>query len=114
MINVELMQEVMQQIKDHPEQHRQAWWFTLEGPDCGTAMCFAGWACVLSGWQPVFINSLSRAEKVRKDGELRETGRVAAELLGLEMRGDSYPYLFSTEHTIDDLERMVKELINDA
>lgn len=42
--NNELLERTMQWIKDHPEQHDQNTWVN----DCGTAACFAGWACLLN------------------------------------------------------------------
>jgi hypothetical protein len=48
--NAELAYKVLDHIDAHPQQWRQGWWFTEL--DCGTAACFAGWACVLSGYKP--------------------------------------------------------------
>lgn len=48
--NAELAYRVLDHIDAHPEQWRQGWWLTKA--DCGTAACFAGWACILSGDAP--------------------------------------------------------------
>lgn len=110
MINVELLEEVMQQIKDHPEQHKQSWWFTKSW--CGTAMCFAGWACYLSGWQPLFVsNSRQGSFAINKEGVSCYVRPLAIKLLGL---GENFPELFNANNTVEDLERLVKDLVNKA
>lgn len=113
-VNVELLEEVMQQIKDHPEQHYQGWWFK-NTPECGSAMCFAGWTCHLNGWLPLFGYD-GWAHKVKnQDGEVRSVMHVAAQLLGLELvDDDDCPDLFRPENTKEDLELMVKDLVNKA
>lgn len=48
--NAELAYRVLDHIDAHPEQWRQSVYI---GPaECGTAACFAGWACLLSGEEP--------------------------------------------------------------
>lgn len=51
--NAELAYRVLDQIDAHPELWRQDWWLTKA--DCGTAACFAGWACILSGDTPRLV-----------------------------------------------------------
>lgn len=54
----ELLKKVHAQITAHPEGHRQETWvdfpdgveaITLENFSCGTTLCIAGWAVILSG-----------------------------------------------------------------
>lgn len=112
MINVELLEQTMQQIKDHPEQHNQAWWFSEAV--CGTSMCFAGWACALSGWRACNWSE-GFASDVEKGGVVADVSIKAAELLGLDFDvANDDRGLFSASNTVDDLERMVKDMANNA
>ena len=67
------------------------------GEVCGTAQCFAGWACTLAGSDAHGPTQISVA---------------AQELLGLydEQAAD----LFAFDNTIDDLRRIVAELTDPA
>lgn len=96
MPNVELLQQTMQHIKDHPEQHDQHIWVN----SCGTAGCFAGWAALLSGW---FI------EDLRYYGDFRWT-TFGRELL--DLTPDEAFKLFCSSNTVPMLELMVKDLVN--
>jgi hypothetical protein len=108
--NVELLEETMQYIKDHPELHRQGWWFTKQS--CGTAACFAGWAVTLKGYMPVFDVGDWRAEVVALPGDRREfdTPYLAQQLLGLTL--NERETLFEASNTSEMLELMVKDLVN--
>lgn len=89
--NVELLQQTMQYVTDHPEQHYQARWI------CGTAACFAGRAGLLSGMTESQIWNV-------------DMGAHGANLLGLtwfEARA-----LFYADNTRPMLELMVKDLVN--
>lgn len=90
MPNVELLQQVMQHIKDHPEQHDQ------QIVVCGTAACFAGRAMLLSDWSSHRIACSSIPE--------------CAQLLGLTTI--QAQKLFRYDNTRPMLELMVKDLIN--
>lgn len=90
--NVELLQQTMQHITDHPEQHYQGRWI------CGTAACYAGRAALLSG---VTIDEIC---------ETPDMWELGANLLGLttfEARN-----LFDPDNTRSMLELMVKDLVN--
>lgn len=112
--NVALLEATLQQIKDHPDQHFQAVWAIKR--DCGTAMCFAGWANHLSGWQPVDwytgvgFGEYARSQIFAKDGEEIFAGHLASRLLGLTT--EEADILFHAENTVAMLERMVKDLAN--
>jgi hypothetical protein len=99
--NTALLERVMQHILDNPEQHKQDIWVN----DCGTAACFAGWACLLSGWLSAqdYLN-------VVRDEERREVKPAAMDALGLT------PWeaerLFDAGNTRDRLALMVKDLVN--
>lgn len=105
-VNVELLEQVMQHITDHPEQHNQNFWVD----ECGTAGCFAGWAALLSGWRvgPAWnFNGpmISPDTLVEKD-----VCGVARDLLNL----DAYDAqtLFCATNTRPMLALMVKDLAN--
>jgi hypothetical protein len=107
--NVELLERVMTYIEDHPDEHKQAFWFTMGS--CGTAACFAGHAALLSGYQPAG----NSADGWRRDCQLpgerpKPTSFVARELLGLtEEEGRT---LFADWITRPMLKLMVKDLCN--
>jgi hypothetical protein len=91
--NTELLQETMQYIKDHPQQHDQSVWMN----ECGTAGCFLGWAAILSG-KPL-------------DWIKYNIGYAAgAKLLGLTRVEANI--LFASGNTRPMLELMVKDLVN--
>lgn len=93
--NVELLQQTMQYINDHPEQHNQNV-FVGEN-ECGTAACFAGWGAMLSGWTVRQINA-------------SVMWVVGAQLFGLtQLEAER---LFYYRNTIPVLELMVKDLVN--
>lgn len=105
--NVELLERVMQHITDHPEQHDQVAWLN----ECGTAACFAGWACLLSGWQPVVTYNPDDTRVMSPDTLTEDfVSDRAGKLLGLTHR--EMNYLFHGANTRDVLQRMVKDLVN--
>lgn len=115
--NVGLLEATMTQIVDHPELHDQSWFFAKG--DCGTAACFAGWACLLSGLQEVFSapdiwisNATVNVSAVVKmpDGSLGSAADEAQSLLGIT-RDESHT-LFDVGNTRRMLELMTKDLVN--
>lgn len=50
-VNRELLRETMDYILAHPEHHKQTAWAFRPAPDCETSYCFAGAACILSGYE---------------------------------------------------------------
>lgn len=96
MRNIELLEETMQYIKDHPTQHDQRM-YVYYGEGCGTTACFAGRAAMLSGWNVFQVEAC--------DPDL-DIGKY---LLGLTW-GESRA-LFYADNTVDELEVMVKELV---
>lgn len=93
--NIELLQETMQWLKDHPELHDQSDYWT----SCGTPLCFAGWA--------THLNGLTRQ---RLRDAYMQTRDYAAFALGLTR--DEALTLFASGNTIPMLELMVKDLVN--
>lgn len=93
MLNVELLQETMQHLTDHPEQHNQG----IVVDCCGTAACFAGRSALLSGWS---VSKIASADIYQY-----------AQLLGLTKA--QARTLFWFDNTRPMLELMVKDLVND-
>lgn len=110
--NAELAYRTLDHIDAHPEDHDQDVW--IQKVECGTAGCFAGWACLLSG-DVADINSDDdfEAEYVRtEDGERIYIPRRAAEVLGINYdRANEYAHeLFRPENTREDLGRLVADI----
>ena len=95
--NTELLQQTMQYIINHPDQHDQADWAVQH--DCGTTACFAGWAAILSGWT---VKQVQLTDDPVKD--------IGGEILGLTV-SESHQ-LFDASNTRHQLELMVKDLVN--
>lgn len=92
----------MTQIKDHPELHRQERVFVET--DCGTAGCFAGWACLLNGYM-----QLSGGHVMTPNGDVYGV-EAAISALGIT-RNEAYT-LFACGNSRSMLELMVKDLVN--
>lgn len=99
MRNIELLEKTMQFIKDNPEKHDQHTW-------CGTAQCFAGWAVHLQGGRVVDEESAIVEVGWHRD----HVQDVAESLLGLD--GWESGALFAGGNTLEELELMVKDLVN--
>lgn len=91
--NVELLQQTMQYILDHPKEHDQSAFVNT----CGTAACFAGRAALLSGWT---VHQITWAPMWAE----------GAALLGLTL--DEAMVLFAINNTVPMMELMVKDLVN--
>lgn len=102
MRNVELLEKTMQYILDHPEKHAQGLWTN----GCGTAACFAGWACYLAG----FRNHENDSDCISYYGEPYHVGDLAQRLLGLTFK--ERRCLFYGVNTRAELELIVKDLVN--
>lgn len=102
MRNLALLERTMTQIRDHPELHEQGVWFAPM--ECGTAACFAGWVCLLSGYEPV------GNELVETPGGWEAVPFAAEDLLGLNAA--EADVLFDSRNSRHMLELMVKDLVN--
>lgn len=105
--NVELLERTMQHISDHPENHAQEMWFSEN--DCGTAACFAGWACLLSGLEAV--NAGCRSAEVTTPHGVHGVAAVEAKKL-LGITHDEADIIFDANNSADMLRLMVKDLAN--
>lgn len=107
MPNVPLMQDVIRHIATYPELHNQDWFF--QPTDCGTAMCFAGWACYLSGMDRVSPDSPEDFTVETPTG-ISGPWDAAQDVLGISTQ-EAYR-LFSGINTRSMLEAMVKDFTN--
>lgn len=136
-LNVALLRQTLAYIETHPDEWNQTTWRNTDA-DYGTACCFAGWAVTLAGGQfeniqYVKLDSLpipaDTAETLRDFAiDLESTAHIsdaAAWLLGLfgaaMGEDDGYyldsgaaSYLFDPENELEDLRRIVAELIAEA
>jgi hypothetical protein len=85
--NAELAYLVLDYIDAHPEQWDQGTWVSRPG-DCGTAGCFAGWVCLLSGDQPIFAVDADETDRVSSAGDEVYVPERAAYLLDIEFSDD--------------------------
>jgi hypothetical protein len=86
--NATLAYEVLDKIDANPENWKQKRWFVRAEPECGTAMCFAGWACHLSGDEPDWATAAPTHDGEMAFNVLTENATIgvgdrAASLLGL-------------------------------
>lgn len=132
-VNVPLLRKTMEHIKSHPEHWHQGSWRTDISEDmaeslnagratgrhrpvpisCGTAMCFAGWACELAGdeWEADVFGGLDQffvSDHVMVDGQPVRAAERARDLLGLtRFQADR---LFEGLNRLEDLEEIVADL----
>jgi hypothetical protein len=103
MINTDLLTKTLAYIEEHPEEWNQENW------RCGTQCCFAGHAALLAGWQ--WVNNWSHG-MTNGNNPNAAVECVATDELGLcpnEARK-----LFVATNTLDDLRRIVTELVQSA
>lgn len=123
MRNTQELEAVMQYISDNPEEWDQENW-------CGTTMCFAGHVAMRNGCQRAVVSQLndfgamefrhvelgSRTFIVRDHFVLDPLSKkvtvceYARDILGLE--DDEANLLFSGSNGIEDLQHIVKGLVN--
>jgi hypothetical protein len=110
--NAALAYKVLDHIDAHPEQHEQSVWTTMTY--CGTAACFAGWTCLLSGDRLVEDEDGDTDVEVWVGGNIRRIPERAAELLGIPYAPlFVLPYghdLFNPGNEREDLGRLVAEI----
>lgn len=111
-LNAKLAYRVLDHIDAHPEQWSQREWiYRPDAADCGTAGCFAGWACMLSGDQPMWNQGKQTerfAMEIAVDGVCKPIRDRAVELLGIDEDEDDL--LFDACNTRGDLGRLVAEI----
>ncbi|MBO0676759.1 hypothetical protein JRC04_04705 [Mycolicibacterium sp. S2-37] len=99
--NIELLEQTMQHIEDHPEQHYQQVWVSDRVLNCGTVACFAGWGALLSGMS---------VDEVHDAAEKGLMHTVGAGLFGLS-ENEAFD-LFYSHNSPDVLRLMVRDLVN--
>lgn len=105
-MNKELLRKILNQVEETPEQWLQSSWGLKTS--CGTTFCIAGWACVLSGYEPIPPSNPSTRliEYVQKEGEIFHIQDIAGRLLHLN--DDQQEELFY-ETDEDDAYEILKE-----
>lgn len=115
MANVQLLEEVMTFIDDHPDKHDQMQWLSGRTPDrnpahwCATSGCFAGWAIVLSG----VLTEAEIGERVRMnlgDDWCVQAPQIAQGILDIPF--EDRTILFHGNNTRENLGLMVKDIVN--
>jgi len=109
MANVEKLEAVLDYIRTHPEEHDQSVW--ADRGSCGTTLCFAGTAVVLSGYEILWDETTNDAYLCQRGPETGHIAEVAAD--ELELSDVQANDLFLSADTFDDVERTVKDIIND-
>lgn len=119
--NFELMHDVLDQLRLHPEQHDQSHFRVVDDEGCGTTMCFAGWTCQLAGrrWldehdrfyvgngeEYVYVEPFD----VRHGPTTRYVHCEDAAQAALRIDDDALERLFYLATDLHDLELTVKEL----
>ena len=104
MPNVELLEKVWRHIEDHPESHYQQIWMNT----CGTAGCFAGWACALA--EGVVNDFQKPSWTTLLDGKWLHVEDAATKLLGIT--NEEGEIMFAGTNTREQLGLMVKDLID--
>lgn len=124
--NKALLKKTLEQIKAHPELHNQNFWVVANEENlCGTAMCFAGHAAVLSGAEnPDPKKHFIEDWYVRKDNlaymnyedtyqvpfkDYESVSKYAGRELGLT--SEQSDWLFDSNRTLEEIESAVEELI---
>lgn len=118
-----LLDEVIADLKAHPERHNQEEWVIFKGQkppevtpalDCGSTFCIAGAVVVRSGAKPLWTKRYAGKDvwsaygAVTTDGEHRSIAEYARKLLGIgAVTADR---LFWESNTMDDIEDIRDEL----
>lgn len=110
--NVPLLRKVLEHIEAHPEEWDQGTW------RCETAMCFAGHAADIAGAQWVGKGKYLLADPdIDPPEKIRSTGVTTASARAVQVLGITWEQangLFVGSNTLDDLRRIVGELIEQA
>jgi hypothetical protein len=98
MRDTELLEQTMQYILDHPEEHNQMLLSYHLTPGCGTPSCFMGWAAALSEMNKQIF---------REYGGLRQWAENR-----FDISASDFQKVFAESNTVEDLQLMVKQLVN--
>jgi hypothetical protein len=104
-VNVELLERTLTYIRDHPEEWDQGHWI------CNTTACFAGHAILLDGVEITNRLPSNWGMYSTRSGEI-DVSVSAEQRLGLTRQQANT--LFWCKNRLDDLERIAKDIINEA
>lgn len=105
MVDIQALDEVITQIKAHPELHDQEVFFAQT--ECGTAGCVAGWRVLLDGGEPhTYDNGTVSDLYANLPGSVKpiDIPEYAQRRFGLD--NESADVLFAPGNTLADIERM--------
>lgn len=81
-MNKELLRKILVQIENTPDQWEQITWGNRS--ECGTTYCVAGWACALSGYEPLIPEEGGSFDNmISPGGHIVDVEKEGASLLGL-------------------------------
>lgn len=103
-MNLELLNRVHKQIETQPDTWNQALW--IQQADCGTTACVAGWASLLSGWEPANQHPAFGVDMVEKQARRLHVQEAAWGELGLNE--EQAAYLFNEYRTRKQIDRFVE------
>jgi len=107
MANIDVLEEALSFITDHPEQHQQAYW------NCESGACFAGHIALLNGYRPaysVISETVIDGLVLGPDETSYRTPHLAASLAGLtDVESE---LLFVAGNTRDEIALMIKDMRN--
>jgi len=110
--NVALLRLTLKHIEMAPCTWDQQEW--RRKAECGTVMCFAGWACTLAGGQWYRASDhVFRSFLKAEDDDERPSGMVPAESRAKRVLGLTWQQanmLFHDSNTLADLHRIVDEI----
>jgi hypothetical protein len=116
MANAAKLEAVLDHIRMNPKEHDQSQW--AEKTPCGTTMCFAGHTVVREGYRLEWrmtppregTNPNTAAYCKEPDGRFELISVAATKILDLTY--SQATALFSVAKTFDDVEKTVKDIIN--
>ena len=116
-LNVDLMLAVREQITSHPETHYQGDW--ARRTECGTTLCIAGWACVLSGQELRWYDTEDEQGRFVARADYASLGEPiwskANELLGLsDQEGGHLFYAMDGAMALAKLDELIEKGKNES
>lgn len=112
MANTELLLKTLKYIEEHPDQHDQFEWVN----QCGTALCFGGWAVVLATGNrpdpsnPWFVDGFTGKYSTCSSGSTMDVGEYAEKIL--DLNPEQADRLFHPLGTLGEVRKTVSDIIN--
>lgn len=125
MVNVELARQTLQAIRDHEDRWNQRQFVELKdetSPECGTTLCFAGFAACLTGAEfvppEVYFDDTENGTKywyqpntvITPEGDTVGVESYAMDVLGLNY-GQANTIFYNFTDDVDELASVVEQVI---